>query len=391
MFFLDKPYVSSLLINTIKKNSFLVVDTGIAREMGFNPGPDLIDADRAVKEVQSSDNLMIYATSENSIGWMAEHLGFTGIPDKIALFKNKVKFRELIRPLYPDFYFKGVPLNGLDGFSPDTGHYPFIIKPAVGFFSMGVYKVSTPEEWIRIRSSILQDINKVKDLYPSEVFNSTFFIMEQCIEGDEFAIDAYFNAEGEPVILNITKHIFASADDVTDRVYSTSKKIIQENIEQFTRFLEETGRLADVKNFPVHAEVRREESGRIIPIEINPMRFGGWCTTPDLAWHAYGFNPYEYYFFQKKPQWQEILENKPDNFFSIIVLNNSTGFDTREILSFNYDAVATGFEKILELRKINFKEYPIFGILFAETSKDNYPELEWILASDLKEFVTLNR
>jgi hypothetical protein len=42
----------------------------------------------------------------------------------------------------------------------------------------------------------------------------------------------------------------------------------------------------------------------------------------------------------------------------------------------------------LELRKINYKEYPVFGFLFTKTRKENLVELERILRSDLREFIS---
>ena len=57
--------------------------------------------------------------------------------------------------------------------------------------------------------------------------NGNKFIVEQYVDGDEFAMDAYFNQKGEPVILGIFKHLFSSATDVSDRIYYTSKDIIE--------------------------------------------------------------------------------------------------------------------------------------------------------------------
>lgn len=37
-----------------------------------------------------------------------------------------------------------------------------------------------------------------------------------------------FNRDGKPVILNMMKHIFASGKDVNDRVYITSKEIVEQ-------------------------------------------------------------------------------------------------------------------------------------------------------------------
>ena len=385
MILVDRPFISGLFRETVRKNNIPVIGTDIAREL-CPGGSNLIDENEAARRIGSSD-VKLYTTSENAIGWIARNMAFTGLPDKIALFKDKVRFRRLIEPLYPDFYFREVQVGELGSLDMESVPMPFVIKPSVGFFSMGVHKVSTAEEWEAAREAITAELRSVEGLYPREVLDSASFIVEQCIEGDEFAIDAYFDAAGDPVIVGIYEHVFSSDADVSDRIYITSKDIIEDNLEQFSLFLREIGRLAGVKNFPVHAEVRRDEGGTVIPIEINPMRFGGWCTTADMTYLAYGFNPYIAYFSQESPDWNEILSDRDGKLYSIIILDNSTGIPGTEIGSFDYDLLLSRFENPLDLRRINYKEYPVFGFLFTETYEGNFSELERILKSDLTEFV----
>jgi len=389
MIILDKPYVSDFLKETIEINKLEVVDTGLAKKINFGPGVRLLGQEEAIEKAKSGKRPLIYTNSENAIGWVAENLPFTDLPGKIELFKDKVKFRKMLEPLFPDFFYREVQLDRLRELDVDSFPFPFIIKPSVGFFSMGVYKVTGPGEWPKTIDSIYREMAQVKDLYPLEVLDGTSFIIEQCIPGEEYAMDAYFNEEGEPVILNILKHVFSSIHDVSDRVYMTSKDIIQENLAEFTAFLEQIRELAELKNFPVHVEMRRTSEGKIIPIEINPLRFGGWCTTADLAYFAYGHNPYLYYLNRKKPDWPKVLEGKEGKIYSIVILDNSTGKEAGEIETFDYDRLLKNFEKPLELRKIDYREYPIFGFLFVETRQDNFKELEHILKSDLKEFIEL--
>jgi len=180
-------------------------------------------------------------------------------------------------------------------------------------------------------------------------------------------------------VLSILKHVFSSDSDVSDRVYISSKEIIERNLDEFTGFARKIGALAGVKNFPVHIELRRDDNGTLLPIEVNPMRFGGWCTTADIS------------YLQKKPDWPEILKGKEGKLYSVIVLDNSTGIGTDEITSFNYEKLLAQFEKPLELRKVDHKTYPLFGFLFTETRQDNYIELENILNSDLTEFISTDR
>jgi len=386
MFFADKPYISDFFKQTVRDNHVPVVGTEIAEKLGLYSGTNIISEKAAIEMAHTSDDLRIYTTSENAIGWISKHLAFSDLPEKIALFKNKVKFRELTRPMFPDFYFKEVRVEDLNRVEVQEIPLPFIIKPAVGFFSMGVRKVTNHAEWHSVVGSLLAEMDKNKSVYPEAVLNASSFIIEECINGDEYAFDVYFKASGEPVVLSILKHTFASETDVSDRVYTTSKEIIEENLADFTDFAGRIGKLAQLKNFPVHIEVRRE-NGILMPIEVNPMRFGGWCTTADISYLAYGFNPYLCYFLQEKPNWDEALKGKEGKLYSLVVLDNSTGVHVNDIISFDFEKLLANFEKPLELRKIDFKEHSVFGFLFTETSTDNFLELKKILDSNLSEFI----
>jgi carbamoylphosphate synthase large subunit len=389
MFFVDEPYISDFFKRIVKENQIPVVETENARKMALLPGTIFVSEAEAIHLAHSTNPPLLYSTSENAIGWIVKNLSFTSIPAKIDLFKNKARFRHLLRPLYPDFFYQEIRTNELPALDLERVPLPFIIKPTVGFFSMGVRKVTRKDEWPLVVDSIYNEIEQVKGLYPDEVLDIDSFIIEEVIEGDEFAIDAYFNADGEAVILDILHHTFASEADVSDRVYSTSKEIIDANLAEFTRFVAEIGHLSGAQNFPVHIELRRRKDGVLLPIEVNPMRFGGWCSTPDLAYHAYGINPYLYFVQQRKPDWTQVLAGKDGLIFSVIVLENSTGFKAEEIAVFDSVALLKKFGKPLEFRPIDYAKFPVFGFLFAETRQENFAELGYILKSDLREFLKI--
>jgi hypothetical protein len=119
------------------------------------------------------------------------------------------------------------------------------------------------------------------------------------------------------------------------------------------------------------------------------MRFGGWCTTGDLSWFAYGINSYEHFFYSKKPDWEAIFSSRKRKKYSLILLDNTTGFKPQEIDRFDFEALLADFEKPLHLRKIDLDKFGVFGFLFTETSTENESELEEILHSDLKKYVHL--
>jgi len=389
MILIDKPFVSHFLIDTIKRNNFQIIATQEAKKLIPNQSLNWISEQEAKKIIEKNPQLPIYTNSENTISWIDKNLKSSYLPSKIQLFKNKIAFRELLKESFPNFFFKGVKFNELNNLKTETLKFPFIIKPAIGFFSIGVYKVDTPSEWSGILQKLKNEVIKSSKMYPKEVINFTDFIIEDCIEGNEYAVDCYFDNLGKPVVLNILHHIFSSGKDVSDRVYSTSKEILEKNIENIEKFLKIVGKKANLKNFPIHVEIRINSEGKIIPIELNPLRFGGWCTTGDLAWYAYGINSYEYFFKGLKPNWKDILKTKENKIYSIVALDNNSGLKESEIDYFDYKLLLKDFENPLSLRKVDFKEYPIFGILFTETTIGNEKELTKILISNLQKYIKL--
>ena len=384
MILLDKPYVSQFLKETISKYNFPTIDTGGVIKNGEI---SLASSEEIIQQFKEKPNTRLYTNSENSINWVTNNLAFTKLPEYINLFKDKLEFRKLVKSIYPDFFFKEVLLENLDQLDLKELPMPFIIKPAVGFLSLGVHKVAKVQEWSKVKEEIIKEFTNAKSVFPIEVVNASSFIIEEVIEGDEFAFDAYFDENGEAVILGISKHLFASEKDVSDRVYFTSKELIQTYLSQFTQFVEALGKQTDIRNFPVHIEVRVDDKGNLVPIEVNPMRFGGWCTTADLTNIATGLNPYHCFLNNIKPDWNKVLDKMNNEIYNLVILDNSTGISSDKISSFDYDKVLKAFSDPIELRKIDYKTYNIFGMLFTKCDKSNFKEIEDILVSDLRKFV----
>ncbi len=385
MILIDYPFVSDFLVNTIRKNRYCIVSTEPARTLLPGESVTWLSEEEAVKRLKKNPGTPIYSNSENALGWIAEHLGGSALAHQVLLFKDKVRFREMIKESYPGFMFKTVALAEIQQLDPRELTFPFVIKPSIGFFSIGVHVVKSEKEWLVVKNELQYE--KLKTIYPTGVLNTSTFILEEYIEGEEYAIDCYFNNEGEVVILNILHHRFSSGNDTSDRVYSTSREIILKFKVRFEEFLHSIGQRVGLRNFPAHVELRIDPGGEIFPIEINPLRFGGWCTTADLLGIAIGYNSYEYFLENSKPDWDLLFEGKEEKTFSIIVLNNNSGFSPEKINHFNFQQLSDDFENPLEIRELDVKKYSIFGILFTETSPGNKEELNRILVSDLRKYI----
>jgi len=386
--FFDQPYVSDFLKETALRHKFPVVTTPIALQQNYVNGNLSLSEKDALKRLQENPHTPVYTNSENAIGWIAKNLPDSYLAEKIELFKNKALFRKQLEAQYPDFFYREIQADQLEKFDIRSFPKPFILKPNVGFFSMGVYKIEDDASWQSARRSIEMSLHQFGIQYPKQVLDTSTWIIEECVPGDEYAFDAYFNSEGKPVVLNIFKHLFSSANDVSDRVYISSADEIRNNLMEFEKFLQDLGQQTDLKNFPLHVELRRTSEGKIVPIEVNPLRFGGWCTTADMTHFAFDFNAYAYFFRQERPDWDAILKSKEDNLYSIIVLDNSSGVPGKQIKQFDYDSLLADFHNPLELRKIDYRSHPLFGFLFTETPKANFSELECILKSDLNEYIS---
>ncbi len=388
MFLIDEPFVSDFLINTIRDNNFNIVATSQAKQLITDHSLNWISEENAISILEKTPHTPLYTNSENSIAWINKHLPDSQLSNHIEIFKNKVAFRELIRESFPTFFFMSIKLEAIQELDISKIQFPFVIKPSVGFFSLGVHIIHNIEDWHSAKEEL--NISNLQSTFPKEVLDTSNFIIEEYIEGEEYAIDAYFNKDGEVVILNILHHKFSSRGDTSDRVYSTSREIIYENKNRVERFLQKIGDKLGLRNFPLHVEIRINKDGQISPIEINPLRFGGWCTTADLSGYALGINPYEFFLNAKKPNWEEVFKDKRDKKFSIVVLNNNSGIAPEEIRKFRYDLIEKDFEHILNIRKFDIKKYPVFGFLFTETSMENEKELDGILNSDLRKYIETN-
>ncbi|MFT7164457.1 MAG: hypothetical protein ACI9CZ_001032 [Flavobacterium sp.] len=385
MFLIDKPFVSDFLIKTIKDNNYKIIATKVAKELVKDDSLAWIAEEEAIALLKNNREISLYSNSENALAWIDQYYGESKLSNQLQVLKNKVKFRELIKELFPDFYFKQIGLEEIQRLSDNEIRFPFVIKPAVGFFSIGVHIVENEKDWIKAKSELQAD--KLKSIFPANVLNTSNFIIEEYIRGEEYAIDYYYDNNGDAVLLNVLHHLFSSGTDTSDRIYSTSKAIIEKYKIDLEYFLGKIGKELDLKNFPAHAEVRIDENGKIIPIEVNPLRFGGFCTTADLMGVTLGFNEYQCFCENKKPDWDTIFKGKEDKIFSVIILDNNSGIIPSDILRFNYSDLAKDFEKPILIRELDINKYPVFGFAFIESAASNKKELNDILTSDLRKYI----
>ena len=380
MIILEEPYISDFLLEYLAAHEVPVLANEYAASNSRGNALHFIDTQEAVKRYQDGER--IYTVSEHALNWIYENLPASELVRNIGILKDKALFRKTVSGLYPDLFFEEVTLDELKNGDHAKIPYPVILKPSVGFFSVGVYALFNENDLKNAVVDIEANFQKWAANFPETVIGSTF-LLEQYIRGTEYAIDAYYDTKGKPVILDILTHRFASESDVRDRIYYTSPEIMEQYLEPFTQFLERINTQLHITDFPMHIEVRVTKDD-IIPIEFNPLRFAGSCST-DIAYYAYGINTVDCYLNQIKPDFTEILAKKSGKIYSMILLDKGG----KEIDSgrFDYGRLYDEFEHVLDIRKVEAPEMGLFAFLFTETSVGNEQELDRALVSDFSEYL----
>ena len=382
MIILEKPYVSAPLVEYLEENQIPVLHNDMAdvlTQQGHRL--HLLNDQQFVERYLQTKKL--YAVSENALVWLYAQLPESELVKKVKILKDKAEFRRICQQIYPDFYYKEVEMKALRSLNPDELPLPLVLKPSVGFLSVGVYIVRSKEEWQAALNDIDKNFAKQCAVFPETVVRSENFVLEQFIEGEEYAVDAYYDAEGKPNIINIFHHIFKDETDVSDRLYCMSKQIFEANYPAFNQFCIDLNGVLQLRNFPMHVEFRVDKhTGRAIPIEVNPLRFAGMCLN-DLTRHTCGLLPVKAFFEGTHPDYATMWNGIEEDVFSFVVLDKP--FETDRALDF--EAIKKHFHGVLETRDIKNPAMSIWGFLFTKTAPEHKEELKEILFSDLQEFM----
>jgi len=378
---LAKGFISPLLIETLAEHKipFLPQNKKVIEKLRSCAGNlNILDEEEAIKLLLNR-NTPIYTNAEDALPFLLKNSPDPSLVDNIRLFKNKLLMRLFLNKIYSDFYFLAVDKEELKHIDLPAGG-TYIIKPSIGFLSIGIRKIRTKEDLHSVIDEIFSETKKYSNTFPSSVINTDKFLIEEYIVGEEFACDAYFNSEGQAVILGIYSHPFLNEDDFRDVVYYTSSSIMHEMLPKVEEFFHSIASFKKIINFPVHIEFRLRKN-MLVPIEVNPMRFGGFGLA-NLPYYAFGINSYEHYFLGKKPDWDKILEKRKDEIFTFVLgrVPEKLSGDKKP----DHEKFKGTFKDLIDYYELDYKKYPAFAIAFGKT--DDLSEALKYLGFDFDEY-----
>ena len=362
---LDTNYVSPLLTEVLSKSHKTIYDVIHQR---------FLKKPLSFQSFEDNDSILMNA--EIGIGTLNEFLPTHRLTTLANLFKNKVAFRKLLASKYPDFFYKSYSFEQFKKVDIGKFPYPIVIKPVFGYGSEGVCKCNDDHK-VREYMKELEQNNVVSDMQ---------LLVEQYIDGQEYAIDYYYDETGDPVILNIFTRNFKDSEDVGDRIYYTSKEVMSSTLNKFYTYLKSFGENFRLINVPLHMELRITLKDEIVPIEVNPLRFAGEGTT-ELGYYAYQINPYEYYINRRKPDWKQVISNMDDAIYSFTCAELDRDIHYSQVERIDHTALKKEFKEIVDYRVLPIETRTTFAVIFFKSP--SIEEHKHILNLDFMQFVAL--
>ena len=296
----------------------------------------------------------------------------------IATLKDKAAFRRVLADDYPDVTCETVATADLASVRLDPDRR-YVVKPALGVFGTAVRTIEGSHDLDLLRDEITAEVAAKVGVLSASALSSDRLVIERYIDGEEYAVDAFFDADGEPVVTGAFHHPMPAIPAYLHMAYVMSAAIherVAGPAEAFFRTL--AARLGGIRNLAMHAEFRMER-GRLVPIEINSMRFGG-MGLGNMAAHVVGVNAYDHFVHDTRPDWTALHDDAAS--FVFFIAYNGTSVDVERSVP-DWDALRARFSDIALEVPFDHRRQLAFGILYAREPADRVAELLEIEFDDL--------
>jgi len=363
--------------------NYIITGSGYVSEKINDCGKDVIvisEQDFAASNILLKANDKIFSPTESALEFILQHSEYRLFSNAVNNLKDKFEFRNLMSNLYPDFFYKKINLNNLKTANLDRTK-SYIIKPNKGFFGTAVKTLKPETDLSTTVSEMKAELENNKKYFSENILSADEMIIEQLAVGEEYAVDMYFDDKGAPVILNIYHHPIPEKREYFHVLYYTNRYLFDRFHKALTLIFSDLNKHLRITDFPIHAEFILEDEV-LVPIEMNPLRFGGFGLA-DLTYYAFGFNPLKAYFENSKPNWKAIHSKKRKKNFGWILGYNGTDIDVN-LQTPNHKKYKTYLGNVLHYVTTDYQNLPVFSVAYVE---DNSAEsLLRLLKTEFNDF-----
>ena len=330
-------------------------------------------------EIISNDNLIsadlcFYAnqkvciTSETSIEIIANRIDLNRA-NAIKQLKDKFAFRQILSKIYKNYQYSLIKATEIEHLRISE---KMVIKPIKGCFGTAVRIIEPSTDFKKLSLDLNSELLKNGSVFSDSVLSKDDFIVEQFIEGEEYAVDMFYNSKGEPCIVNIYHHPMPNNKAYLHMIYYSSKEVFDKIYDKAKTFFIELNKILGVTNFVMHSEFKMSERD-LIPIEINSMRFGG-MGLGNLVYHSLKINPYMYYLNDIEPNWQNIWKGNEHNIFTFFIAYNSENKSVNEFKP-RREKLKQQFTEVLLEHIFDYQKQLAFAIYCLRETEGNITKL----------------
>jgi hypothetical protein len=322
------------------------------------------------KDLRFGKDDKVCLTTESILDDVLARLDDENRRNAVLKLKDKFAFRELLKTIYPDFYFKRCMLEDLprEKLNRDS---KYVVKPVKGCFGSGVRVIDGDINMQELILEIKAELAKNSAVLSTDVLTPNEFLVESYIEGEEYAVDMFYDSRGMPRITNIYHHPMPNNPAYLHMLYYASRETFEKIVEPAKKFFVKLNQTLQVTNLPIHSEFRLQ-NGQLIPIELNSFRFGG-MGLGNLGYHALSVNTYQHFIEDSEPDWSPIWKDK-DNIFGFFIAYNGKGSDVSTSQP-DWEHLRRQFSHIILEVPFDYKSQLAFGILYIEEKKERLPEI----------------
>jgi ATP-grasp domain len=318
---------------------------------------------------QFSNKQKICITSEASLDVLMGCINDDTKIDAILKLKDKYKFRQILSEIYPNYAFKLIDTAEIKDLVITEKS---VIKPVKGCFGTAVRVIEPTTDFGQLSIDLQEELQKNGTVFSDTVLSKEKFLVEEFIDGEEFAVDMFYNADREPCIVNIYHHPMPNNLAYLHMIYYSSKNVFDDIYAKAKHFFTALNKILKVKNFAMHSEFKLNGEN-LVPIEINSMRFGG-MGLGNMVFHGLGVNPYQYFFEDREPNWKAIWEDKKDENFAFFIAYNALN-KSKANHKPNIEKLKQQFTKVLLEKHFDYQKQLAFGIFCIQESHQNITNL----------------
>jgi len=357
-------------------------ESGTLETLPDTEGLELIKESKFLEnyhELPSPNKVCI--TSEATLVSILKQLNDQVTKSAIQAMKDKHLFRELLQDDFPSLGYRFINFDEIKDLKLSKKR---VMKPVKGCFGTAVKIVDEHSDLHQIYNEIKAEIGKNSSVFSESVLSQSEFILEDFIEGEEYAVDMFYDSKGEPHVVNIYYHPLPKHKDYLHMIYYTNKSIFETIYDEAKSFFNKLNDKLHVKNIALHSEFKRAD--KLVPIEINSMRFGG-MGLGNMVYHSMSVNPYEHFINEQGPDWDKIWSNHPTSNFVYFIAYNGTHID-KNLQRPNLNKLEGMFTKILNKTTFDYKKQLAFGVYTLDENLENIDRLLEIDFNDYFEYVS---